>query len=149
MQHFTSPGTGGHMSVTQIAASRNSFLNPLRIAAHVAMLATFACSDATSPRQDDTPRFAATVSGSTERQLVGSAVFDREVPGFGLSLVQPSGLGGENAVRHAIYFRRGLGGAPATGEYVLAEDSGNETSITAGVVLDGDGDDPLLCTATS
>ncbi|HKN65806.1 MAG TPA: hypothetical protein VJW73_05980 [Gemmatimonadaceae bacterium] len=138
------------MSDARMALERNSrFLVSRLLAIGVVVTAVSSCSDAIAPRDEPRATFVATVSGSTERQLAGTATFDRDVPGFGLSLVHGSGLSGENAVRHAVMFRRRITGAPEPGEYTVASESEAETNFTAGVVLDGDGDDPLFCGATS
>ena len=133
----------------QTAGRRGEASKPLGFGIGMALIAAAGCSDTTAPREEVQVGFTAAITGGTTRQLAGTAIFDPDVPGFGLSLVQASGLGGENGVRHAVYFRRPLGGVPTPNEYAIALETGDDDDITAGVVLDGDGNDPLLCEATS
>jgi len=128
--------------------SRNHLLYATAV---LAVFSTFGCSDSTAPGKPKPrdPNFAATVTGLTARELAGGAVFAADVPGFGLALVQASTHAGDDTVKHAVYFRARTAGVPQPGEYTIVSGNYEGYAIEAGVVLDGDGDDPLLCVATA
>lgn len=112
------------------------------------LLATSACHDTTSPLAPDTPRFGATVSGGTARTLSGGAVFATDASGFALALVQVWQHAQDDTVKHAVYFRTQTSGLQP-GEYAIVDGDHEGSAVEAGVVLDGDGDDPLLCYGTA
>ena len=128
--------------------SRNQLLYTTTI---FVALSAFGCSDSTAPLEPilQNPTFGAVVTGSTSRHLRGGAVFAADVPGFGLALVHASSHTGTDTVKHAIYFRARTAGVPQPGEYTIVSGNYEGYAIEAGVVLDGDGDDPLFCVATA
>ena len=113
------------------------------------LLGIWACHDTTSPVKPNEPRFAATVSGGTARTLTGGAVFATDASGFALALVQVWTHAQDDTVKHAVYFRTRTSGALQPGEYTIVEGNYEGSAVEAGVVLDGDGDDPLLCYGTA
>lgn len=113
------------------------------------LLATGACHDPTSPIKPHEPSFAATVSGGTARTLSGGAVFATDANGFALALVQVWAHAQEDTVKHAVYFRARTSATLQPGEYAIIDGNYEGSAVEAGVVLDGDGDDPLLCYGTA
>jgi len=107
------------------------------------------CEEVTAPVPDEGGRFSATVSGDASRAFTGGAIFTTDVPGpdygFAVALVDSIDAGEGMAVRHAVYLYRASDGLPAPGEHAV----GAEDTFGVGLVLDGDGDDPLLCVAES
>jgi hypothetical protein len=113
------------------------------------VLAVLGCGDSTAPASAKDPGFEATVSGLTAQRLSGGAVFAADLPGFGLALVERSTHSADDTVRHAVYFRTRTGAVPQPGEYAITAGNYEGFAVEAGVVLDGDTDDPLLCVATA
>lgn len=107
------------------------------------------CSEVTAPVPDEVGTFSATVAGDDSRAFSGRALFTTDAPGpeygFAIALVDPMGGGEEPAVRHGVYLYRDVGGAPTPGEHAV----GPQSAFRGGVVLDGDGNDPLFCVAGS
>ena len=109
---------------------------------------TLGCDSSTAPGDGSVIGFEASITGAVSHSLSGGAKFDADMPGFGIALVQGSNASADE-VRHAVYFRRKATGALAAGDYPLTFDGGDPSAVTAGLVLDGDSNDPLLCGATS
>ena len=106
------------------------------------------CDSSTAPGERPAIGFEASITGGASHSLRGSATFDADMPGFGIALVQGSHASTDE-VRHAVYFRRKATGALGPGDYALTFEGGDQMAVSAGLVLDGDGDDPLFCGATS
>jgi hypothetical protein len=114
------------------------------------LAALLACDDsATAPIPGEAGTFSAEVSGGAARALSGRALFATDVAGpeygFAIALIDSIAVGSEGTVRHAVYIYREVGGVPAPGEH----DVGRQGIFQIGLVLDGDGDDPLFCIAAS
>jgi hypothetical protein len=112
------------------------------------LVGALACSDVTAPPPSEADgAFSAVTSGAAVRSLAGRAVFATDVPGpeygFAIALVDSIRVEGQPAVRHAVYLYRDAAGTPGTGEHAV----GPDVTFRAGIVLDGEGDDPLLCVA--
>lgn len=112
------------------------------------LAALLACDDsATAPIPGEVGSFSVEVSGDAARAFSGRALFAHEVVGpeygFAIALVDSIAVGSETTVRHAVYIYRELGGVPAPGEH----DVGPQGVLRVGLVLDGDGNDPLFCIA--
>lgn len=103
------------------------------------------CEEVTAPALDGVGRFSATISGDASRAFAGRAVFTEDVPGpdygFAIALVDSVDAGPETVVRHAVYLYQDSDGIPAPGEHGIGADE----AFGVGVVLDGNGDDPLFC----
>jgi len=107
------------------------------------------CDETTGPAPGEGGTFAATVSGDASRAFAGGAVFTADAAGpefgFAIALVDSVAAGAESVVRHAVYIFRDAGGAPTPGIHAV----GAHNPFGVGMVLDGNGNDPLLCVAES